>query len=472
MTMPHRISFALALLLLEVMTPGAAWAYSTSAEISATRSFSATTVTPGQKVTVTLKVTVGAIGSSPIRGFYIADAVPDALTPANSKVTLDGSGISPKTESTSSGVVHSGCKTHRWILEEPPSWSANNPMPASSTLTVTYDVTVPSSASGTLTFPGFSWVAMIPALGDTGDHFGFEDSAATITVASQPQLALNPTNLTFSAQESSSNPSSQTVAVSNAGGGTLAGVSTQITYGTGSGWLTVTASGSGDSQSLENTVDISGLQPNTYSATVAVSASGATNSPQSYTVSLTVTAIPSTTEPTIDLQPTSLQFTAAENGSNPESQTVAVTNTGAKTLADVTTEITYITGLGWLTVTPSGSGNSQSLENEASPSGLAPDTYTATVAVSSTGASNTPQNYTVSFTVSPDPSGGDAGAPTGDGGVSLVDGGVGEGGTTNLAGRDVLVGGCAVGGAPGNLAPPLVVLLALVALAWVRRRRT
>ena len=69
------------------------------------------------------------------------------------------------------------------MLETPPSWSEGRPIPASSTLVVTYEVTVPlDAANGALTFPGYTWVGMIAAQGSAGDHFGYEDSPATITV--------------------------------------------------------------------------------------------------------------------------------------------------------------------------------------------------------------------------------------------------------------------------------------------------
>lgn len=457
-----------AILLSLLLCGGRAGAYTTLTGVTLSRAFSPAQPQPGQTVTVTLTVKTGTL-SSPLRGFYIADQVPDGLSPSSGSATLGGSAVTVKTESTASGAIYTGAKTLRWVLEEPPSWTENNPVPASSTLVVTYQVTVPTSATGSLSFPGASWVGMIPSLGDAGDNFGYEDSAATLPVDAQPKLALSPTSLSFSAQEGGSAPTSKSVAVTNAGGGTLAAVSTSVTYGPGgSGWLDVTGSGSGNSQSLENKIDLTGLTPNTYSATVQVSATGASNSPQSYTVSFTLTAKPSTTDPTIVLSPTSLQFTATEGGAAPASQSVAVTNSGAGTMAAVSTTVSYISGDKWLTVTPGGADNSQSLDNTVDPTGLAPDTYTATVAVDSTGASNTPQNYTVSFTVTPGSSptpdagpGSDLG-PVGDAGVT------GDSGGAGLTGRETLQGGCTLGQRPagGGWA-----LLLLGLLGLLRRRR-
>jgi len=107
-------------------------------------------------------------------------------------------------------------------------------------------------------------------------------------VQPEPLLALNPDSLTFSAPEGGTNPSPRPVAVTNAGQGTLDTVTTQTSYQQGSGWLGVTVGGSGNQQSLTNSIDISGLSAGTYGATVEVTCPNAGNSPRSYQVSLNV----------------------------------------------------------------------------------------------------------------------------------------------------------------------------------------
>jgi len=104
-----------------------------------------------------------------------------------------------------------------------------------------------------------------------------------------PAIALSPSSLTFSATAGGANPAAQNVSVTNSGSGTLADVTTSISYGSGSNWLTVTRSGSGNSQTLANSVNISGLAAGTYTATVSVYSTGASNSPRTYTVTLSVT---------------------------------------------------------------------------------------------------------------------------------------------------------------------------------------
>jgi len=447
--------------------PGYVVAYTTLPAISVSRSFSPSSAAPGQKVTITLSLKVGAIGSSPLRGLYLSESLPDVLTPASDTVKVNGAAIAAVKESLGPGALYSSCKTVRWVLEKAPGFSENHPLAASSTLVVTYEVTVPSTASGNLTFPGLGWVGMIPSLGDSGDHFGFEDTASTLPVMSPPKLTLSPPSLSFSAEEGGSNPASEAVLASNSGGGVLPPLSSAITYLSGGGWLTVTTSGSGNSQSLENSVDLAALSPDTYAATVKVSASGASNTPQSYTVSLVVSARPSKTQPTLDLSPTTLHFAVEEGGTAPP-QTVSISNRGVGTLAQVSPSVHYVVGSGWLTVSASGSDNSQHLENLVLASTLAPGTYQATVSVASSGASNTPQSFVVFLDVTPRP-GADAGA----GG----DPGARDGGATEMrpaeagagAARMSLSGGCAVAGSGRQ---PLPWVLLLVVAATLRRSRS
>jgi MYXO-CTERM domain-containing protein len=305
-----------------------------------------------------------------------------------------------------------------------------------------------------------------------------------------PKLALSPTSLAFSATEGGSNPGSKTVTVGNSGGGTLATITTSVTYGSGSGWLAANAGGSGNSQSVANSVDISGLSPNTYSATVKVSSSNASNSPQSYIVSLTVKEKPEAdagvagdgggvAAPKLSLNPTLLTFAAQAGGADPKSQTVAVTNAGGGTLKAVSTSVSYTSGSNWLSVTSGGSANAQSIDNSVATSGLAPNTYMATVEVTEPNAANSPQSYTVSLTISetPPPDGGPTADSTaaGDGSTGILPeaGTTGDGVVSYPLDEHSLEGGCGCGvpgSTPGGPAAWAWFLLALILAVWRSRR--
>jgi hypothetical protein len=103
--------------------------------------------------------------------------------------------------------------------------------------------------------------------------------------------------------------------------------------------------------------------------------------------------------PTISLSPTSLSFSAMEEGSNPAAKNVTVSNSGTGTLESPTTSITYSQGSGWLSVNCTGSSAPYTCSTQPATGSLASGTYNATVKVSSSGASNSPQSYTVAFTV-------------------------------------------------------------------------
>jgi hypothetical protein len=116
------------------------------------------------------------------------------------------------------------------------------------------------------------------------------DSYPDVWVASEdaPELALTPAALTFNAVTGGAAPAPQTVAISNAGGGTLAAADASVSYDSGDGWLTTTVSGDGNQQTLTNQVDLSNLASGSYVATVHLSSAGATNSPLQVTVTLAV----------------------------------------------------------------------------------------------------------------------------------------------------------------------------------------
>src|SRR4030095_14949837 len=113
--------------------------------------------------------------------------------------------------------------------------------------------------------------------------------------------------------------------ISNTGAGTLSWALSENVP-----WLALsTLSGSG-AGTVALTVNTTGMIAGTYSTPITVTATGATNTPQTVNVALTITPPPI---PTISLSPTSLAFSATQGGSNPASQTVTISNSGTGTLA-------------------------------------------------------------------------------------------------------------------------------------------
>jgi hypothetical protein len=97
----------------------------------------------------------------------------------------------------------------------------------------------------------------------------------------KPLIAAAPPSLSFTAQVGDAD-SAQTITVSNAGGATLGAMTT----GTDVGWLSPSIVGS----TVMVTASLGALSAGTYQGTISIASAGATNSPLSIPVTLTVSA--------------------------------------------------------------------------------------------------------------------------------------------------------------------------------------
>lgn len=119
---------------------------------------------------------------------------------------------------------------------------------------------------------------------------------------------------------------------------------------------------------------------------------------RSATIAITVTP-----PPRIALSAATVDFTATAGGAAPAAQSVVITNAGGGTLANLAAgPVTYGAGAsGWLQLSlPSTSAAPlATLSLQPAITGLAAGRYTATVPVTSPGASNSPQQVNVSLTI-------------------------------------------------------------------------
>lgn len=103
-----------------------------------------------------------------------------------------------------------------------------------------------------------------------------------------PLINVSPSSLTYSATAGGSNPASQTVTVTNGGGGSFAGLTLSgVTYQQGSGWVT-TLSLAGSVVTVGLTTGA--LTAGTYGASFTISDASAGNSPVTITISFAVAA--------------------------------------------------------------------------------------------------------------------------------------------------------------------------------------
>jgi hypothetical protein len=230
------------------------------------------------------------------------------------------------------------------------------------------------------------------------------DDGGGVTPPDEPSIEVSSANVSFSGTVGGAAPAPQTVQITNDGGGTLDDLSAEVSYPAGqpTGWLTGTLSATEAPSTLTLTVTTGSLPEGSYTATVAVSADGAANSPRTINVTITV-GPPEGGGPLIGLSSSSVTFTAAEGAPSPAAQTVNVTNAGDGTLDALATNVTYTAGqpTGWLTAALSGPAAPSTLTLTAATGSLPAGVYNASVAVSSAAAGNSPQPVAVTFTVGP-----------------------------------------------------------------------
>ncbi|MEE9201573.1 MAG: hypothetical protein V3U31_00065, partial [Dehalococcoidia bacterium] len=101
-------------------------------------------------------------------------------------------------------------------------------------------------------------------------------------------IAYNPASLSFTATQGGPSPSSRTLQVWNSGGGDL-----RWSVRDDAVWLSLSpisgsSTGQSDTDTVTVSVNISGLSAGSYSATITISAPGATNTPRTVPVTLTL----------------------------------------------------------------------------------------------------------------------------------------------------------------------------------------
>ena len=245
----------------------------------------------------------------------------------------------------------------------------------------------------------FSWTAPVVTSTTTATLWaaavnGFSGGTGTVQQAitvtapvSNPMLNVSPASLSFAFTTGGSTPPSQTIAVSSSGSALTYTVSASTT--TGGGWLTATGSGTTTSN-VTVSVNASGLAAGTYNGTVSIGSSGASNSPKTVPVTLTVTAAQL---PTLNATPASLSFSYQSGGTTPAAQSVSLSSSGAA--------LSYTTAASanWLSATPASGATPGSVSVSVNPTGLAAGSYTGNVMVTSAGTSNNPKAIPVTLTV-------------------------------------------------------------------------
>jgi hypothetical protein len=215
----------------------------------------------------------------------------------------------------------------------------------------------------------------------------------TLVVTSLPSLSVTGGPLTFNMTNLGSLPAAQNLSVTASGNANIP-FTTAVNTTSGGSWLAATPSGT-----TPATVSVSILANNLgaglYNGTVQVIASGVSNSPQTVNVQLVVAAAP-----TISATPNALTYTYTIGGTAPPSQNVSITASGGAVIPYTTNVTTTPPGGSWLSTFSTSTNTPATLQVSVNTSGLAANTYTGTISIASTQASNSPQTVTVTLTVS------------------------------------------------------------------------
>lgn len=344
---------------------------------------------PGSVVSVTVTLALSAGTSIDSLSFGVR-IIANGSAPAISGVTFtSGLPTSPTlTAVTSDGVG--------------PFWASLSPTLTGTTTLGTVNFTIPATAvagqtySATLTAASATYInaagnrtTLTPTLG--------APSTVTVTAVASPAISLTGTSLSFSAQEGSNpSPQSQSVSISNSGGGTLSW-SAAVATGT---FLSVSPPSGTGSGTITITVNSASLAAGSYSGSVRVTATGASNTPQTINLSLTVSPVVQQQQPVLSLTGTSLTFTANQGGGNPPAQTVGINNSGTGTLA---WSASVTSGSNFLTVSPASGTAPSTISISVNSASLAAGTYNGAVQVSASGANGSPQSVAVTLTVNAGP---------------------------------------------------------------------
>ncbi|TKS57740.1 MAG: hypothetical protein EWM72_03467 [Nitrospira sp.] len=206
-----------------------------------------------------------------------------------------------------------------------------------------------------------------------------------------------PSTLTFIAASGTSSPPAQTVTFSR-----KSFVPRYWTATADSSWLMLSPTSgtiSTEKDTIAVQVDPSGLAVGTYSGSFRIAVADKNGRTQSATipVAFVVSTSGTTPTPSILLNPTSLSFSGTAGGAAPLAKTINLTNPTGGTLTWTLTK--SATWLGMNITSGTTTTEIDQISASVSISGLGAGTYSTTISVTASGASNSPQQIPVSLTL-------------------------------------------------------------------------
>lgn len=198
--------------------------------------------------------------------------------------------------------------------------------------------------------------------------------SATVTINSTPTLSVSPTN-----QNVVATAGNASFTVSNTGCGTMSYTSS---VNTGSNWLSIVSGGSGGNSGTINISFSQNTDCNQRIGTIAITASGATGSP----ISVTVTQAGNST-PTLSVTPSNQNVSASAGNTS-----FNVLNTACGNM-NYTSSVT--SGSSWLSITGGGSGGNTGTINVSYTQNSDCNQRIGTITITASGATGSPISVTV-----------------------------------------------------------------------------
>lgn len=287
------------------------------------------------------------------------------LTSASGRIVSSGGTI------TITGNTFGDKCTSCQVLAIPEGSSTQTALSILSWTNTQITATLPSSLTGFMT------IEVIAAPGT--------DAITIMAAVPGPAIATSASSLTFAYTAGGTLPASQSVQITNSGGGTLSWTATST-----QSWLGVSPTSGTASSALTVSVTPTGLTAGTYNGTVQIAASGASNTPVSIAVTLTVTAASAS----LAVTPSSLSFSYSVGGTTPEAQSVAISMTGTSSAAWTASSSVF-----WATISPASGSGPGTVSVTVNPANLAAGSYTGNVQITAAGLAGSPASVSITLVV-------------------------------------------------------------------------
>ena len=209
-------------------------------------------------------------------GHYGCHADPStiAASPAGLQFSYVAGGTAPAAQSIQ--ITNSGSGTLAWTATASDSWLGVSPASGTAPLTLSITVSPASLSAGT-----YTGSVQITSSGASNTPLSIP---VTLTVTQPaPALSVAPQTLSFTYSVGGATPAAQTVSITNAGGGALAWAASASDY-----WLVLSPSSGNAPGTLSISINPANLAAGTYTSGVQIAAAGATGSPASIAIMLTV----------------------------------------------------------------------------------------------------------------------------------------------------------------------------------------